>query len=89
VKQLQALQERRLEGYDLRVLLLGGKTFVEDAMVIALGITLTGEEVLLSFVRTAPENERGCAAFLRNLVGRGLRADQGLLSVIAVAQRCQ
>ena len=81
-KQLQALQERRLDGEDLVVLILDGKTFAEDSMVIALGITVTGEKVLLGFVQTATENETVCAAFLRELVDRGLKTDQGLLCVI-------
>jgi len=81
-KQLQALQERRLDGYDCVALLLDGKTFAADAMVVALGITLTGEKVILGFVQTATENERVCSAFLRELVERGLRHAQGLLCVV-------
>lgn len=81
-RQLQTLQERRLDTYDVVVLLLDGKTFAEDRMVIALGITLTGEKVILGFVQTATENETVCAAFLRELVERGLRTEQGLLCVI-------
>ncbi|RPJ79270.1 MAG: IS256 family transposase [Acidobacteria bacterium] len=81
-KQLQALQERRLEGYDLVALLLDGKTFAADSMVIALGITLTGAKVILGFVQTATENETVCSAFLRELVDRGLRTVQGLLVVL-------
>ena len=81
-KQLQALQERRLDTVDVVVLILDGKTFAEDRRVIALGITLTGEKVILGFVQTATENETVCAAFLRELVERGLRTEQGLLCVI-------
>lgn len=81
-KKLQALQERRLDGYDFVALILDGKTFAADAMVIALGVTLSGEKLLLGFVQTATENERVCAAFLRELVDRGLKPDQGLLCVI-------
>ncbi len=81
-KQLQALQERRLEGCDVVALILDGKSFAEDSMVIALGITLTGEKIILGFVQTATENETVCAAFLRELVERGLRTEQGLLCVI-------
>jgi transposase-like protein len=81
-RQLQALQERRLAGYEFVAVLLDGKTFAEDAMVIALGITLTGEKVVLGFVQTATETEAVCAAFLRELVDRGLKGDQGLLFVI-------
>src|SRR3990172_4430172 len=80
-RQLQTLQERRLDPYDVVALVLDGKTFAEDEMVIALGITATGEKVLLGFVQTATENETVCAAFLRELVARGLKTDQGLLIV--------
>lgn len=81
-KQLQALQERRLEDADLVALVLDGKTFASDRMVIALGITLTGEKVILGFVQTATENEKVCSAFLRELVERGLRVEHGLLVVL-------
>jgi putative transposase len=81
-QRLQALQERRLEPYDFVALVLDGKTFAEDEMVIALGITVTGEKVLLGFVQTATENEQVCAAFLRELVERGLKTEHGLLGVI-------
>src|SRR3990172_7954365 len=60
--QLRTLQERRLDPYDVVALVLDGKTFAEDAMVIALGITATGEKILLGFVQTATQNETVCAA---------------------------
>ena len=81
-KQLQALQERRLDAYDVVALLLDGTTFAADSMVIALGITLTGEKVVLGFVQTATENTTVCSAFLRELVARGLNAAQGVLVVL-------
>ncbi len=81
-RKLRAFLERRLEPYDLVALVLDGKTFAADEMVVALGITLTGEKLLLGFVQTATENERVCAAFLRDLVERGLRHEPGLLCVI-------
>ena len=79
--QVRELQDRRLEGYDLVAVLLDGKTFAEDAMVTAVGVTITGEKVLLGFVQTATENRKVCAAFLRELVDRGLRVEAGLLVV--------
>jgi len=81
-RRLQALQERRLERYDLVALILDGKRFADDTMVIALGVTATGEKVLLGFVQTGTENAAVCAAFLRQLVERGLRVEAGLLVVI-------
>jgi len=80
--KLQELCERRLDGDEFVALVLDGKTFADDAMVIALGITLAGQKVILGFVQTASENERVCAAFLRDLVDRGLRTEDGLLVVL-------
>ena len=81
-QQLRELSERRLEQDEVVVLFLDGKTFAEDSMVLALGVLRTGEKKLLGFVQTATENEAVCAEFLRGLVTRGLRTDQGLLCVI-------
>lgn len=81
-QQLRKLSERRLEQDEVVVLVLDGKTFADDSMVLALGGTRQGEKKILGFVQTATENEPVCAAFLRDLVTRGLRTDQGLLCVI-------
>jgi putative transposase len=80
-RKRRALMERPLDGYDLVALLLDGKTFAEDEMVTAVGVTMTGEKVLLGFVQTATENRKVCAAFLRELVERGLQIEAGLLVV--------
>ena len=80
-RKLRELSERRLEGYDLVAVLLDGKTFADDEMVAAVGVTLTGEKVVLGFVQTATENRKVCAGFLRELVDRGLRVECGLLVV--------
>lgn len=81
-RYLQALQERPLGGYAFVALVLDGKTFADDAMVLAVGITLTGEKVLLGVVQTATENRPVCAGFLRTLLARGLTVDEGLLVVL-------
>ena len=81
-RKLAELQERDLSGYDLVGLFLDGKTFGDDELVIALGVTLSGEKVVLGFVQTATENEPVCTSFLRGLVERGLKYDQGLLVVL-------
>jgi putative transposase len=81
-RKLAELSERNLSGYDLVAIFLDGKTFGDDEMVIALGVMLDGQKVVLGFVQTATENEPVCSAFLRGLVERGLKFDQGLLCVI-------
>jgi putative transposase len=81
-RQRQALSERRLAGYDLVALLLDGQTFADDELVIALGVTLQGQQVILGVVQTATENMRVVAEFLRELLARGLRCEQGRRVVI-------
>jgi hypothetical protein len=79
-RPLQTLCERRLDGDEF--VGLEGKTFAQDARVMALGLTLQGQKKILGFVQTATENEPGCAAFLRALGARGLRVEPGLLCII-------
>ncbi|MCO4098219.1 MAG: IS256 family transposase [Gemmatimonas sp.] len=81
-KALQTLHERRHDDAEWLVLLLDGKAFADDQVVIALGVTTTGEKRLLGLVQTATENKRVCAAFLRELVERGFQAPAGLLVVL-------
>ena len=81
-RSLQQLHERRHDDAEWLVLLLDGKTFADDQMVIALGVTTTGEKRILGMVQTATENTRVCAAFLRELAERGFRATTDLLVVL-------
>lgn len=81
-RKLTALQARRLERYDFVALVLDGKRFADDTLVIALGITLRGEKVVLGFVQTGTENATAGAAFLRHLLDRGLQIAEGLLIVL-------
>ncbi len=81
-QKLAALRERALGAYDLIALFLDGKTFAEDTMVIAVGVTITGEKVVLGFVQTGTENAKVCTQFLRELQQRGLEVPEGLLVII-------
>jgi transposase-like protein len=80
-KALQRLHERRHDDAEWLVLLLDGKSIADDQVVIALGVTTTGEQRILGLVQTATENKRVIAAFLRELVERGFQAPTGLLVV--------
>ena len=102
-RKLAEFQERSLEGYDLVALFLDGKSFADEEIIIALGVTLDGQKIPLGFVQAATENERVCRRVLSDLVERGLQYEAGLLVVIdggkglyksvlkghACVQRCQ
>jgi len=80
--KLRQIQERRLENLDVVAVFLDGKAFAEEAIVLAVGITVQGEKKLLGFVQTTTENEVACRQFLQGLVDRGLKVEDGLLFVI-------
>ncbi len=80
--KLQELQERDLSGEDVVALFLDGKTFADATMVVALGVTISGEKRFLGFVETDTENEKVLTPFLRSLVERGLDTSQGLLVIL-------
>ncbi len=81
-EKLQALQERSLEGYDFVALLIDGKAFGDDELIIALGVTISGEKIPLGFVQSGAENARVTKDFLNGLIERGLKYDKGLLCII-------
>ena len=69
-------------GYDVVALVLDGKSFAEDEMVVALGVTLEGDKVFLGFVQTDTENAVVIRSFLRGLKDRGLDLSAGAPLVI-------
>jgi putative transposase len=81
-KKLQALMDRRLDRYDFVAIVLDGKRFGDDGMIIAVGITMEGEKVLLGLIQSSTENHSVCRDFLLRLIDRGLKYEQGLLCVI-------
>lgn len=82
-KKLAVLNDRRLSAYDIVAIFLDGKHFSTDhEIVVALGVTITGEKVILGMVETSTENAGICREFIRSLVDRGLRVDDPILCII-------
>jgi transposase-like protein len=82
-KKLAALNDRSLSKYDIVAIFLDGKHFSTDhEIIVALGITLSGEKVILGIVETSTENYVVCRDFVRSLVERGLRAENPILCII-------
>ncbi len=80
--KLREFQERDLSSEDVVAVVLDGKTFADAVMVIAVGLTISGEKRFLGFVETDTENERVLTPFLRSLVERGLDLAQGVLVIL-------
>jgi transposase-like protein len=74
--------ERDLSDHDIVAIFIDGKHFADNEIVIALGVTIDGEKVLLGFVETSTENHTVCKAFLNSLKDRGLNLDQEILFIV-------
>ena len=81
-KKLQELLNRRLDKEDVIALFIDGKSFAEDGIILAVGVTLEGRKVILGFIQAASENERVLKQFLEKLIERGLRFEKGLLFIV-------
>ena len=80
--KLKEFQERDLKGERYVALFLDGKSFADELMVIALGVTADGSKRFLGFVESDTENHKVLVPFLHELIDRGLDLEQGVLVVI-------
>jgi putative transposase len=81
-RSLRSLMERRHDDQEWLVLVLDGKSFAQDQLVIALGVTTEGDKRILGVVQTATENKKAVAQFLRDLEERGFASKGERLLVI-------
>ncbi len=81
-RKLKELSQRRLEKYDFVTIILDGKSLADEQVLIAVGVTVDGQKVILGFEQTATENAKVCRQFLQSLIDRGLGYQQGLLFAI-------
>jgi transposase-like protein len=81
-KRLREFMERDLSGYDIVAIFIDGKFLADNEIVIALGVTMAGDKVLLGFVETSTENHVICRQFLNGLKDRGLSFQNEILFVL-------
>lgn len=81
-RKLKECLERDLSGEDIIAIFIDGKYFAENEIIIALGITIEGEKIVLGFIESSTENHRVCKDFLNGLMGRGLNVANEILFII-------
>lgn len=81
-KKLREFRERDLSEYDIVAIFIDGKFFGNNEIVIALGVTIHGEKIVLGFVETSTENHTVCKDFLNSLKDRGLNIENEILFII-------
>ena len=81
-KKLKELLSRRLEKEDVVAVFVDGKSFAEDGIIIAVGVTLEGKKTVLGFIQSASESGNVLKSFFDRLLERGLGYEEGLLFVV-------
>ena len=79
---LEEFESRKLTEEEFVALFLDGKYLASEQMVIALGITITGRKIPLGVIQTTTENSTSIKGLLKDLIGRGLKHEDGLLFII-------
>jgi len=81
-QRLETFLNRDLSQKDIVAIFMDGKRLAEIDMIVAMGITMSGEKILLGFVEATTENQRVIQEFLRRLLERGLSFDREILFII-------
>jgi transposase-like protein len=81
-KKLKEFMERDLSEHDIVAIFMDGKHFAGNEIVIALGVTLAGEKIILGMIETSTENHLVCKKFLLGLKDRGLNLDNEILFIL-------
>lgn len=80
--QLKALQTRRLSGYDFVVMFIDAKRYADDGLMVALGVTLQGQKMVLGVEQLHSENAKAIEQWFDRLLARGLTVEEGILCII-------
>lgn len=80
-KALEEFESRDLSYYDFICLVIDGKYLQKEQVVIALGITITGDKIPLGFVHTTTENSKAVKGLLKDLIKRNFKFEDGLLTI--------
>lgn len=79
---LETYERRDLGSYDFIAIMIDGKYLAKEQIVIALGITSSGDKLLLGFIQTTTENSKAVKGLLKNLLDRNFEFEQGILCVL-------
>lgn len=81
-EKLKEFESRDISQHQLLAVFIDGKYLARQQMIIALGITESGQKVVLGLLQTTTENSQVIGQFFLNLKERGMQYEQGLLFVI-------
>jgi putative transposase len=81
-EKLKQLQTRSLSEYEIVAIFVDAKRYAKDGIAVALGITHTGEKLILGIEQIASENCRAIEQWVDHWLERGLKFEEGVLFII-------
>lgn len=82
IDSLRRLKSRSLEAYDFICIFIDGKRYADQGILVALGITMDGEKIILDIEQSHSESSLATGQLLDRLIERGLRYKEGLLFIV-------
>jgi len=79
---LEEFENRSLEEEDFLALWIDGKRVAGQQMIVCMGVTESGYKKVLGFTQATTERAEPVVELLRDLLGRGLAFEEGILCVI-------
>lgn len=80
--RVRELAERRFDSVRFAAIFIDGVVFASETVIAAVGVTATGEKLVLAIRHGATENARVCIDLLSELRERGISTNHGVLFVI-------
>lgn len=74
-------RERAMPSEPISVIMIDGKTFQREQIIVVLGFDRTGEPFVLDMIQSTSENARAIGDMLRRLLKRGMCIAKGVLVV--------
>ena len=81
-KALEDFEGRSLEEENFLALWIDGKRVAGEQMIVCMGVTESGYKKVLGFTQATTERAEPVVELLRDLIGRGLTFEEGILCVI-------
>ena len=81
-ERMRRLKKRSLSLYDFVCIFIDGKRYAKDGLLVVLGVTITGEKVILDIDHSHSENALVVDQLFDGLFKRGLKFEDGILFVV-------
>lgn len=80
--KVRQLKHRMLSLYDFTCIFIDGKRYAKDGLLVILGVTSSGEKMILDIEHSHTEHSKVVDQLFDNLLKRGLKYEDGLLFIV-------